>query len=652
MKKTIFILCALSLALLLSSCGQSEWQLASPDGSQQIIVSKQKVDGQSVLTYRVLSGDRTAIEPSRLGIVRADQDFSTGLAFVSAEPVRLIDENYELKSGKRLSCVNRANEMVLNFKNKENTPFQVILRAYDDGVAFRYGFPAAMPDETTYTINAELTEFAVPTQGKAWIHPYDWNNRLKPSYERYSRNEIAIGSGPGHDKGWAFPMLFNTNDLWMMITEAYLDGTYPATHIDNSGTNGAYKIRFPEIEEPIIPDAPEPQSVLPWYTPWRAIIVGKDLNTIFATNMVQSLNPASVIGDDSWVRAGRSSWSWWYDGSTSRSYRAQVQMIDMTRDMTWDFTLIDAGWGRMADGGTMEDVVAYANRNDVGVWLWYHSGAGIKPDSDSPTDRNTMSVPEARRAEMKRIHELGVKGIKVDFFDTDKQRIIQLYPAIAKDAADFQLMVNFHGATLPRGFERTYPNVMTTEAVLGAEMLGRQYYADTAALHNTVIPFTRNVVGSMDYTPVTFSDKIRQGIPSSRRTTVAHQLALSVVFESGFHCFADRAEAYLALPDAPKNFLREVPVAWDESRLLGGYPGDYAVIARRKGDVWYLGCVNGTGEDREIQFALPAECAGKTVELIADGADLNAFADSRVTPEGNAMKVKVLARGGFAAAIR
>ena len=481
-------------------------------------------------------------------------------------------------------------------------------------------------------------------------HPYDWNERHKPSYEQYCRNEIDIRSECGHGRGWAFPMLFNTNGVWMMITEAHLDGTYPATHIDNAGTDKAYKIRFPEIEEPIIPDAVEPVSELPWFTPWRVIIVGDNLNTIFQTQMVSHLNPASVVEDESWIKAGRASWSWWSNGGTPRDYKAQLKYVDLSAGMGWEYMLIDAGWQRMGNGGTMEDVVKYAQQKGVGVWLWYHSGAGR--DNDSLPAHRLMSDPEQRRAEMKRISEIGVKGIKVDFFDTDKQRIIQLYPALLKDAADNHLLVDLHGATLPRGFERTYPNMLTTEAIRGAETLGRQERCDQAAQHNATVPFTRNVVGSMDYTPVTFSDKVRQGVPAIRKTTMGHQLALAVVFESGFQCLADKAESYLSLPEQPKQFLKDVPAAWDESCLLAGYPGDYAVVARRAGDVWYIGGISGKEEEREIEFTLPAGCTGRSFTMITDGGDKDSFGYMPVENTDGTVKVKVLPNGGFAGIIR
>lgn len=635
--------------LLFSGCGHEAtvWEAVSPDGRIRFVTEiAGRESGDTELRYKILYQDSVAVDASRLGIVMNGHEYGRN-ARLKDVSFKSIDEVYELKAGKRLSAENRCEEMTLTFTDGRAMPFQVIVRVFNDGAAFRYGFPVQA--DSLFTIENELTEFAVPASGKAWIHPYDWNSRHKPSYEQYCKNGIAVNSSPGHDKGWAFPMLFRTNGVWMMITEACLDGTYPATHVDNSGKGSAYKIRFPEPEEPVIPDSPEPVSVLPWYTPWRAVIVGTELNTVFTTQMVTHLNPPSVIDDTSWIKAGRAAWSWWYRGSSTRSYKEQLKYVDLCREMGWEYLLIDAGWPDM-DGRGVEGVAEYAATQGVGVWLWYHSGSGR--EEDTPAEQRLMADPQLRRAEMERIARMGVKGIKVDFFDTDKQRIIARYPDILKDAADFRLLVDFHGATLPRGFERTYPNLLTTEAIRGAETLGRQERCEQAAEHNATVPFTRNVVGSMDYTPVTFSNKVRQGVPAVRRTSVAHQLALAVVFESGFQCFADRAEAYLSLPEAPKDFLKKVPAAWDESRLLAGYPSDYAIVARRKGDTWFIGGINGLNQPREISVALPEACAGKTFILIKDGTDKDTFAYEELTAAGGRLDIRMAGNGGFAAMIR
>ena len=622
--------------LTICSCGTSlPYRAYSPDGNVCFILENpRQEDGARQLQYRVTLGDRTVVLPSALGLEMDGIVYGRDVRRPSVRKTTL-DEPYTLKSGKQLQTRNHCTEHVLSFRGKGSADFQLTVRVYDNGAAFRYAFPGK--DDALHTVQRELTEFAIP-QGKAWIHPYDWNSRKKPSYEQFAKTGIPVGTASPYEQCWGFPMLFETDGLWSMVTEACLDGTYPATHVDNSGTAGAYKIRFPEQEEPIIPDAPEPQSTLPWQTPWRVIIAGTDLNTVFTSQVVEHLNPPTAMTDTDWIRPGKACWSWWYNGGSVRNYQTQLQYVDLCQEMGWDYSLIDAGWERM-DGEGVEGVVRHAADRGVGIWLWYHSGAG--------RDSSIMSDPPARRAEMKRISELGVKGIKVDFFDTDKQRIIALYPEILKDAADYHLMIDFHGATLPRGWERTWPHLMTTEAIKGAEGLGRQATCDRMAEHDATVIFTRNVVGSMDYTPVTFSNKIRQGVEAFRRTSVAHQLALSVAFESGFQCFADRAEAYQALPEGPKRFLTEVPVAWDESCLLAGYPSDHAVIARRKGDSWFFGGINGKAEARELEFTLPEACKGKKIQWITDGEDIHTFAETVSVYDGGTIRIPVLEGGGF-----
>lgn len=634
--------------MLLSSClsASDEWTVSSPDGNLKInILNTESEDEQNTkLVYNVTYKDKTVILNSPLGLDREDELFSENLQFTSQSKPLLIDEKYILKSGKRLNCHNFANEQTLTFTNTNGKQIELILRAYNDGVAFHYKFPEE--SLATYKVVNEQTGFKLSTDGKAWIHPYHWNSRLKPSYEEYCESQVQIGTDSPYEQGWAYPMLFNVNDAWIMITEAVMDGSYCATHIKSS-PDGLYKIHFAEKDEAVIPDDPEPVSTLPWATPWRVVIVNDKLDGIIETNIVQNLNPPSAIADESWIRPGRSSWSWWSDGSSSRSFDAQIKYVDFTAEMGWEYTLIDAGWPNM-EGGTMEEVVKYANSKNVGVWLWYHSGAGRSQDTISTS--NLMANSEARKQEMARIQKLGVKGIKVDFFDTDKQNVIKLYDEILSDAANHQIMVNFHGATLPRGSERTYPNLMTTEAIKGAETFGRQPACDRAPEHNVTVTFTRNVIGSMDYTPVTFSNKIRQGVEAFNITTYAHQLALSVVFESGVQNFADKSESYQLLPEAPKNFLKEVPVAWDETKLVSGFPGDYVVLARKKGNKWYIGGINGENENRQINFELPFIQGKHSINFITDGKERTAFNEMK-GETGNSITVDMLPYGGFVATI-
>lgn len=620
-------------------------RLKSPDGKTELILSEKEDESGSRITYSVSHEGKEAVLPSPLGIVREDGQFSSDLQFISHSTPTRIDEKYELKSGKRLQCHNYANEQIARFANPEGKPMEIVLRAYNDGIAFRYRFPGE--SEEVYKITEEKTGFQVPTQGKAWIHPYDWNSRLKPSYETYCSSGIKIGSDSPCKQGWAYPMLFNTNGLWLMITEAVLDGNYCATHI-RSSRRGLYTVCFAEKEEVVVADSPEPVSTLSWETPWRVVVVGNRLSDVVETNIVQNLNPPCVLEDTDWINPGRSSWSWWSDAPSTKSYETQIAYIDFTAEMGWEYILIDAGWHRMPSED-LEKITEYANGKQVGVWLWYHSGAGSS--LENITIWNLMSDPQSRRKELDRIQKLGVRGIKVDFFDTDKQPVMKLYKDILEDAAKRHLMVNFHGATLPRGLERTYPNLLTVEAVKGAENLSNQKACDRAASHNATLPFTRNVVGSMDYTPVTFSNKIHKNVEAFNKTTAAHQLALSIVFESGVQNFADNKEVYRNLQAEARDLLEEVPAAWDETKLLEGYPGDYVILARRKGDTWYVGGINGTNKEKEILLDLSPLPENRNVHLIMDADTKGQFVakDEKVT---DALSLSMSPNGGFVLILR
>lgn len=646
MKKIVLLLMMVQSVWTMAQTKPWEYRLTSPGKKIGVTLTTRSFteNGQTVekVIYSVTLNGKEAILPSVLGLVRDDQSFTENLTLVSASRIKKVNEHFSLKTGKKLEIHHQGNEQVFTFRNKNGAVMELVFRASNDGMAFRYRFPEANPGQLTML--EEKTTFAVPLSGKAFIHPYDLNSRLKPSYEIYAECDIPVGSESPNRAGWAYPMLFHVNGLWMMITEAVLDGTYCATHV---GVNAdkSYRVVFAEKEEVVIPDDPQPVFGLPWASPWRAIVLSESLAGIVETNLVQCLNKPSAVNDVSWIKPGRSSWSWWSEGGSPRSYEKQIRYVDFSAAMGWEYMLIDAGWPEMK-GGTAEEVVKYANGKGVGVWLWYHSGAGVP--RDSITYRNVMSDPEGRKKEFGKLVKWGVRGLKVDFFDTDKQGIVKQYYEILKDAADHHLMINFHGATLPRGMERTWPNLMTSEAIRGAEGFGQQPRCDQAAWHHTVIPFTRNLVGSMDYTPVTFTNKIRQGVEAFRKTTMTHQLALAVVFESGIQNFADKAEAYLSLPEKPLQFMKTVPVAWDETRLVTGFPGDFVVMARRSGKTWYLAGINGKAEAREITFTLPFLKKTNQLECITDGSDLNSFGYDTISSDNNGIfAIRVAGNGGF-----
>lgn len=633
---------------LLFSCseGQKEWNLDSPSGKIRFTVTTAE---SNQLFYHVSLNDsgseNTLISESPLGLRRSDGTFVTGLTFVEASPISVIDETFEVMAGKSRIIENKANEHTLTFKNQNGAKIQVIVRAYDDGVAFRYAFPEK--DSTRYTVEEELTGFAIAGEGKAWMQPYDKVTQWSPAYETYYETGIPVGTPAPSTEGWSFPALFRTEKAWLLLTEAAVDSCYFAAHLNQQADKGLYTIRMPEENEANETVPQKPSSSLPWQTPWRVVIIGKELSTVVESNLVVKLNPPSMISDISWIRPGRASWSWWSDAASPRNFASLKKFIDLAVNMGWEYSLVDANWDLM-EGGNIEQLVKYANSRNIGILMWYNSGGAHNSVTERP--RDIMSDPIKRKEEFKKLAAWGVKGVKVDFFQSDKPGIIKQYFEILQDAADNKIMVNFHGCTLPRGWNRTWPNLVSMESVRGAECYGfDSLFTDHAPWHNAVLPFTRNVVGSMDYTPVTLSD---QKFPHI--TTYGHELALPIIFESGMLHFADRAGIYLNLPEEPRDFLKKVPVVWDESLLLDGEPGKFCIMARRYGDVWYVGGINGTpgALSRDIDLSRLGN-KDYAVLTITDGDGPREFTSTKSTIRAaEKLRVNLLPFGGFVALLK
>lgn len=583
---------------------------------------------------------------SPLGIVRSDAAFVQQLTFVSEDAMESINETFSLSAGKRRIIHNQANEKKLTFQNSGGDKIQLIIRVSDDGVAFRYNFPKGVSSKV-YSIEEEVTGFLVHGSGSVWIQPYDKVTHWSPGYERYYENGVAIGTTAPSAEGWAFPALIQLQEAWMLLTEAALDSTYFGSHLQPNADNGLYVIRMPEVSEANMTVTNSPASTLPWTTPWRVIIIGDSLSDIVESDLVVKLSPPSKIVDTSWIKTGRSSWSWWSDAASSKNFISLKKFVDLSAAMGWEYSLVDANWDVM-EGGTIEQLVQYAHSKNVGILMWYNSGGAHNNVTERP--RDIMSNDSMRKEEFRKLAAWGVKGIKVDFFQSDKPKIIKQYLDILKDAAENKILVNFHGCTLPRGWNRTWPNLMSMEAVRGAECYSfDSLYTSHAVWHNTILPFTRNVVGPMDYTPVTFSN---QRYPHA--TTYAHELALTIVFETGILHIADKGEAILSLPDAPKNFLKTVPVVWDSTVLLAGYPGKDCILARRSNHVWYLGGINGTKEKQKWVIDL-TRLKGElfSASIIADGKTPQEFSSSDIIlAEGDKLVVEVLPFGGFVATLK
>jgi hypothetical protein len=613
-----------------------KWQTTSPNGLNTITVLNRA--GQ--LHYFVTQGSDTIIQTSLLGITGENISFENKLQFISATQKK-IDEKYVMYLGKRRLNHNLANEMVLRFVNKDKQPMQLQLRAYNDGVAFRYFFPTVKPGTT---VTKEGTNFNLPTTGNAWLMPYGLPTDWAPAYENNYTNGSAIGQPSPDSSGWAFPALFRSNNYFILITEAGLDENYFAAHLQQQSIGGEYKIAQPLQGEALGKYTTNASVQQSFATPWRTVIFGKNLGTIIESNLVHHLSAPNKIGDASWVKPGRSSWSWWGDHASSKNFTTLKKFVDLAKTMGWEYSLVDANWDIMEDGGSIEDLVQYANTQKVLLTLWYNSGGPHNTVTERP--RDIMSDAVKRKAEFKKLNAWGVKAIKVDFFNSDKQEIIKLYLDILKDAAAAKIMVVFHGCTLPRGWSRTYPNLISMEAIKGAEQYGwDSAFAANTPQHNIIAMCTRNVVGPMDYTPVTFSD-----YDCCKHTTSnAYELATSVLFESGMLHFADRIAPFLALSYEIKNFLKIVPVTWDDTKFLDGYPGKLMVMARQKGNDWFVAAANGETVEKNISVDLSFLPKGKyTLQIMKDGAHSREITTEIINYiAGSPLSIKVLGNGGF-----
>jgi len=568
-----------------------------------------------------------------LGLVRSDQDFYQELTFIKAGKSKLIKEQYTSLHGKSSNRINLGNEMVLYFENPSKAKLNVIVRAYNDGVIFGYEFPEK---KGTFTIKDELTAYKIQDSTSRWLEKFDLSN--EGLYTKMKDASIQ--------QDWCYPALFETDNTWYLIHEADVNRNYAATKLSNTITNSEYKVALPKDNEGV--GEALPTINLPWKSPWRVIMMGS-LADIVESTLVEDVSTPSKLTDTDWIQPGVASWNYWSNNHGTKNYQVVTEFADLAAEMGWKYTLLDWEWDQMANGGDLEEALKYIHSIGVKPLMWYNSSM-FKWITSTPVDR--MKTHENRVGEFTKLNKLGVYGVKIDFFLSEKQYMMQYYIDILEDAAKFNIMVYFHGCIVPRGWQRTYPHLMTYEGVRGAEWYNNNSELTPAAPeHNNIMPFTRNVVGSMDYTPVTFTNSQYPHI-----TSYGHELALSVVFESAIQHMADRPEGFRNLSNAPKTFLKDVPTSWDETKLLDGYPGEFTVIARRKGFDWYVGGINSDGRIERTQnlkfYFLPKGKSYK-LTLISDGKHDKVFSTKyMVVNNSSVVDIKMLRRGGFVAHLK
>ncbi|WET01796.1 glycoside hydrolase family 97 protein [Flavobacterium sp. YJ01] len=628
----------LILGVLFNFFFSSAQELVSPN--EKIKVELQAEKGKMDRVYFKISYKNndvyTEVLPlSQLGILQKNERFDS-LEFIGESKIVEIQDDYQMICGKRAHCENFGSEKKFSFKNKNNQKLDIVFRAYNNGVAFQYVFPNQ--SEKKINITEELTTYNIPEGTSRWIQPF------QVSYEEFFP-QSNTGINPQKNSDWGFPALYKVNEkpVWVLISEAGITENHCASMLNNSQKPSEYKVTYPAVRD----DFKQIGVVtkLPWSSPWHTFAIG-NLSDIAESNLVTDVSKPNELKDTDWIKPGAVSWIYWAYNHGSKDYKKVVEYVDLAVEMKWPYVLIDWEWDVMANGGNLEDASNYAKSKGIKPLIWYNSGTSwLEP---TPVDR--LLTAEKRKKEFEWLNKIGIYGIKVDFFAGDQQDMMQYYIDILKDAAKYRLLVNFHGATVPRGWARTYPNLMTTEAVYGAEWYNNKaVLTDKAAVHNTTLPFTRNVVGSMDYTPVTFSDSQHPHI-----TSFGHELALSVVFESGLQHFADRPSAYYDLPTAPKEFLKNFPTTWDDTKLIDGFPGEKVIMARKKNNLWYIGGLNGKDSAQTLTLNFDFLDNGNyELQLITDGKDSKSL-DSKIlkVKKGETIKIDCLSRGGFAGVLK
>ena len=578
------------------------------------------VTGEPV--YSISHSGSIILKQSNLGIMRNDADFSTNLHLDSVSSVSVVSDRYTLLHGKRLNCNYTGNKRIVYLKNANSKILEIIFQVSNDGVAFRYHFPEKA--DTTVKILKEITSYHFDLSTKAFLQPcadarMGWCY-ASPSYEEYYENNIPVGTSSANQAGWVMPALFNYGKYWVCITETAVDTNYCGSRLSQRSPDGEYSVQFPEPQECRSNEPALPESVLPWYTPWRVIALADNMADLFESTLETDLAIPAKYDVSSWLKPGIASWSWVILKDDSTIFSAQRRYIDFAASMNWRYCLIDALWDTQIGYEKIKQLADYALTKNVKILLWYNSSGDWNTTTMTPRDK--LLTADSRHAEFQKLKDMGIGGIKVDFFGGDGQSMMKYYIDILKDAVKYNLAVNFHGATFPRGWYRTYPNLVSMEAIRGEEYVTfGQLFADHQPSHCAVIPFTRNLFDPMDFTPVNFS-----GIPHiTRRTTSGFEIALSVIFTSGIQHIAETPEGMAAQKDYVKEYMSALPATWDDVKFVDGVPGKYVVVARKKGDQWYIAGINGENSVRTVTLHAPFINKSTKGILITDSTSTTDF---------------------------
>ena len=598
-----------------------ESKLYGPDGKLCVIVS----DEGGMPSYSVLYEGVTFLQKSPLGIETNLGDFTQQMALTNVGQLSSVNEEYQLLTIKNSNPQYQANVQTYTFSKEGKKIYDIVFQVSNHDIAFKYRI---YPQGNTLCciVKKEATGFVLPKGSTTFLcpqaAPMGGFARTSPSYETsYTVDDVMGKNGWGN--GYTFPCLFKNEDKgWVLISETGVSSAYCGSRLLGK-ENGLYTIGFPQEGEYNGNGTVSPGMSLPGETPWRTVTVGRTLAPIVETTvMFDVVKPLYEASQE--FQYGCGTWSWIIGGDNSMNYDEQKRYIDFSADMGYSSVLVDALWDSWVGRDKIAELADYAASKGVALYLWYNSNGYWNDAPQSP--RGIMNNTIMRRKEMKWMQSIGIRVIKVDFIGSDKQVTMQLYEDILADANDYGLMVIFHGCTLPRGWERMYPNFVACEAVLASENLHfSQGSCDAESFNACLHPFIRNTVGSMDFGGSALNkyyNAANKPGGSRRVTSDVFALATAVLFQSPVQHFALAPNNLADAPVWAMDFMKTIPSIWDEVKFIDGYPGKYILLARRHADSWYIAGVNAQKEPLKLKVKLPMIEVGKEVKLYSDSKDL------------------------------
>lgn len=645
MKRNFPILFFILFLLTPAIARSQEITATSPDEQLSIKIAVTNGEPHYSVTYK----NQVMLEDSPLGIITNEGDFSKNMKFVG-HTTEKIDKSYRQDKIKKSAIQYTATKLTYTIEDAKQRQLHIVFQVSNNDIAFRYELPA-WGERRACVIQQEATGFKLPefttTFLSSMMSPMGAFARTSPSYESGYTNDEPVGKPTHQNQGYVFPGLFRVgNKGWVLLSETGVNSLYCGSHLSDGTKDGLYTIAYPDERQNNGFGSTGAQLSLPGITPWRTITVGETLKPIVETtipfDVVEPLYQASQE-----YKYGRGTWSWivWQDNSMN--WNDQVKYIDLASELGYEYILIDALWDTNIGYTKMEELIKYANSKNVDVFLWYNSNGTFNDAPQGP--RNRMNTSIARKEEMKWLRKAGVKGLKVDFFGGDKQETMRLYEDILSDANDYGLMIIFHGCTLPRGWERMYPNYVGSEAVLASEMLiFSEGVRRDEAFYSTLHPFIRNTVGCMEFGGVLLNKYLNKGNKQGqeRLTTDAFQLATGILYQNPVQMFALTPDNLTSIPEFTIDFMKNIPTTWDETLYIDGYPGKYAVIARRHGEQWYVTGVNAQKEPVKLKLNLPM-FAGKKVNIYNDDKNRETYKKEIEIKSKGTIEVTIQPLGGF-----